>query len=237
MRKPFLIVKNITREGPGLLEEVLIRQNIPYALVDLDNGEAFPSPKDYAALVVLGGPDSANDQTEKITAELDKIREALAAGIPYLGICLGLQLLVKAAGGHVVKNHVPEIGFRDPNHKRFTVDLTPVGSTDPLFAGLKSPFQVFHLHGETVELTPDMLLLGTGQFCQHQIVKAGANAYGIQCHFELTPEMFDCWITEDPDLKQLDTAGLREDFRAIQADYRHTGIQLLQNFIKVAGYS
>lgn len=94
-----LIVKNITREAPGLLARVLDEHNISYDVVDLDKGEPFPSPLTYKALVVLGGPDSANDATDKMQQELDQVRAAFTAGLPYLGICLGLQVGVKAAGG------------------------------------------------------------------------------------------------------------------------------------------
>ena len=111
MPKKILIVKNITREGPGLLEELLREKGIKYKIIDLNKEESFPAPKNYSAVVVLGGPDSANDENEKILNELTRIREVVAERIPYLGICLGLQTLVKAMGGKVVRNSIKEIGF------------------------------------------------------------------------------------------------------------------------------
>ncbi|RMF06594.1 type 1 glutamine amidotransferase, partial [Candidatus Woesearchaeota archaeon] len=110
-----LIVKNITREGPGMLEHVLTSHSVPYKIVDLSMGDSFPSPEAYSAVVVLGGPDSANDETPKMKEELKRIRETLDAGIPYLGICLGMQTLTKAAGGKVLKCPVKEIGWRGPD--------------------------------------------------------------------------------------------------------------------------
>src|SRR3990172_6768384 len=107
-----LIAKNIDREGPGLLEEILKERSIAYETIDLDDGQLFPSPKKFAALVVLGGPDSANDSTEKMANELKRIKEALDAGVPYLGICLGMQALVKAAGGKVCKSNLKEVGWK-----------------------------------------------------------------------------------------------------------------------------
>ena len=92
-----LIVKNISREGPGILQNILDTEKISYDLIDLDKGQSFPSPAGYKAVVVLGGPDSANDMTPKMTAELARIVEVIDAGIPYMGICLGLQTLVKMA--------------------------------------------------------------------------------------------------------------------------------------------
>ena len=114
--------------------------------------------------------------------------------------------------------------------------MTEEGETDPLFKGLDHSFNVFHLHGETVELTNDMTLLAVGKFCRNQIVKVGSNAYGIQCHFELTPEMFEIWINEDPDLLMLDNEVLRSDFENIKIKYTRVGRQLFQNFLNIAGY-
>ncbi len=236
MEKEILIVKNITREGPGLLEEELKERGIGYTVADLDQGQNFPPVKNYGAVIVLGGPDSANDENEKMENELARIREAIAANIPYLGICLGLQTLVKAVGGKVVKSPTKEVGFIDPGGNSFTVGLTDEGKQDPLFEGLDHTFNVFHLHGETVELTDDMALLAIGKFCRNQIAKVGANAYGIQCHFELTPEMFEMWINEDPDLLQLDKEQLRANFEAIRDKYIQVGRQLFKNFLKIAGF-
>lgn len=237
---PILIVKNITREGPGLLEEVLTERSIQCNIVNLDAGEKFPDTKDYGALVVLGGPDSANDATPKMQQELQRIADATQVGLPYLGICLGLQTLVKANGGSVLKSPVREIGFMDHTGNPFQVTLTEAGKHDPLFAGMADTFTVFHLHGETVELPATMKfqaqLLGTGEFCTNQIVKVSEKGYGLQCHFELTPDMFEEWITQDPDLLELDAAKLRAQFTAIQSRYTTVGKKLFNNFLSIAGY-
>lgn len=235
MKKEILIVKNITREGPGLLEELLNERGIGYHITDLHHKEPFPLTDSYGAVVVLGGPDSANDQNEKMEVELLRIRQTIDANIPYLGICLGMQALVKAAGGKVIESPVKEIGFKGPDGDFFTVELTDQGKADPLFKGLQHAFAVFHLHGETVELTDDMILLGNGKFCPNQIVKVGSCAYGIQCHFELTPDMFESWINEDPDLIQLDRASLHADFESVRTHYTMTGRQLFENFLAIAG--
>jgi GMP synthase-like glutamine amidotransferase len=236
MEKVILIVKNITREDPGLLEKELKERGIGYAIADLHQGRNFPPVENYGAVVVLGGPDSANDENEKMENELARIREVIAAKIPYLGICLGLQTLVKAAGGKVVKSPTKEVGFIDPENNNFTVELTDEGKQDPLFEGLDDIFKVFHLHGETVELTDEMVLLAVGKFCRNQIARVGENAYGMQCHFELTPEMFDTWINEDPDLLQFDKEQLRANFEAIRDEYTRVGMQLFKNFLKIAGF-
>jgi GMP synthase (glutamine-hydrolysing) len=235
-RKEILIIKNITREDPGLLDDVIRENGIKDKIIDLSKGEKIDSVEKYGALIVLGGPDSANDETLKMKSELALIRQVLSEGIPYLGICLGLQMMVKVAGGQVVKSPVKEIGFRDQNGQFYIVTLTESGRKDLLFDGIEDTFNIFHLHGETVILTEKMYLLAEGRFCRNQIVKAGSNAYGIQCHFELTPEMFKTWIIEDPDLREHDIRQLSADFYTISGKYSATGRQIFQNFLRIAGF-
>jgi GMP synthase (glutamine-hydrolysing) len=230
-----LVIQNITREGPGLLEQVLRDEQVTFDVIDLDKGQELPALDGYKALVVLGGPDSANDDTPKMRAELACIKEGLDAGLPYLGICLGLQTLVKAAGGQVVKGDIKEVGFIDPDNNQHTVTLTEAGKADPLLAGLPEVLNVFQLHGETVDLTPGMTVLATGAFCRNQIVKVTDKAYGIQSHFELTPEMLTVWAQQDPDLTPIGEDKLSADFEAIKQSYTNTGQTLLRNFLRIAG--
>lgn len=234
--KEILFLKNISRENPGLLEDIIKELGIKYSIVDLSQNESIRSLDNYAAVVVLGGPDSANDKTPEMENELALIRNILDAKIPYLGICLGLQTLIKASGGEVVKSQTREIGFRDQNGENFKVELTESGREDILFKGLGNSLTVFQLHGETVMLTENMKLLATGEFCRNQIVKAGPTSYGIQCHFELTQEMLEVWMNEDQDLKELDRDHLRSDFETIRLNYTQTGRQLFLNFLKIAGF-
>src|SRR3989344_3781360 len=200
----------------------------------MKKGDAFPHPRDFSAVVVLGGPDSANDTTERMKAEINKIKEILNAGIPYFGICLGMQVLVKAAGGKVYKHSVPEIGWRDPDGNLFEIQSTRDGKKDPLLKGLPLKLKIFQLHGEIVQLTGAMKLLATGKHCQNQVIRVGKNAYGIQGHFELTGEMFEMWIAHDPDLKKMDKDALRKDYNAIKSDYETNGRRIAENFLKIA---
>lgn len=231
-----LIIENNKREQPGILEELLKERKIPYTIIDLDQGEIFPPMENYGAVVVLGGPDSANDKNEKIQNELQKIQEILNAGIPYLGICLGLQLLAKAVDGKVIKNPTREIGFRGPDNNYFTVELTDAGRKDPLLEGIEDTFQTFHLHEETIEITSTMTLLATGKFCKNQIVKIDHRTYGAQCHFEMTPELFKMWTREEPHLQKTDKEKLQNDFEISKEKYMRTGKKIFENFLKIAGF-
>lgn len=235
-----LIVQNITREGPGLLERLLREIAVEYEIVDLSKGERFPDPTPYAALVVLGGPDSANDATEKMNTELTQVKRAFDTGVPYLGVCLGLQIAVKVMGGAVVQSPVKEVGLSSPEGNPYSVSLTELaltalGKKDPLFVGLRNHFRVFQLHGETVELTDNMQLLAIGKDCPNQIVKFRRNAYGIQSHFELTREMLIEWVHADPDLTPIGEQKLLAEFETIEEAYTLTGLSLLRNFLHIAG--
>jgi len=234
---PVLIVKNCSREGPGLLETVLSQRQIPSVVVDLERGETFPSPKSYGAVIVLGGPQSANARTREMRHSLERIEETLKLQIPYLGICLGLQLLVKAAGGKVKKNGVREIGFRDSNGEFYEVELTQSGLKDPVLRGLPKLFRVFHIHGETVELTEGMTLLGRGKTCTHQIVKVANQAYGLQGHVELTDDIFRTWMNEDEDLRSQSKTDLDSDYRLNRERLMETGTRLFENFVSMSSDS
>jgi GMP synthase (glutamine-hydrolysing) len=237
-RRTVLIVQNISREGPGLLRRILAETAIPYHLVDLSQGQSFPDPTEYGALVVLGGPDSANDTTPKMQDELERVGQALRANVPYLGICLGLQVAVKVAGGNVVPG-VKEVGLHAPDGTPYSVSLTDLaltalGKKDPLFLGLRNDFRVFQLHGETVETTAGMQLLATGRHCRTQIIKINSNAYGIQSHFELTREMLQEWLQAEPDLTPLAEQAVLAEFDALEEVYTITGLSLLRNFLHIA---
>ena len=235
MTRPILILKNVPRENPGLIEILLKEHNLQYQIIDFENSTKIDSIENYSALIVLAGPDSANDLTLKMQNELTLIRKAIQSQIPYLGVCLGLQTLVKSMGGTVEKCQTNEIGFRDPENKFFNVRLTEDGRKDGLFKNLPDNLNVFQLHGETIQLTPQMTLLATGDYCKNQIVKIGKTAYGIQSHFELTNDLLESWIIDDLDLQMLNPGQLRSDFKTIKSDYRNTGRQLFFNFLTIAG--
>ena len=98
MRNTVLIVKNITHEGPGLLETALVGRGIASVSINLAAGELFADPRQFGAVVVLGGPQSANDQTSSMQLQLRQVEQLLHEEIPYLGVCLGMQIVVKAGG-------------------------------------------------------------------------------------------------------------------------------------------
>lgn len=236
MASKLWFIKNMTHEAAGLFSVFAEREGIPYEIVDLHRGERFPEVLSGQAVVILGGPDSANDVTPKILSELEALRSCLRGGIPCLGICLGLQLLVKAAGGSVLRNPVKEIGFRDSDGAWFQMEKTEWGISDPFLQGTPDVSKVFQLHGETVSLTPAMQRLASGRFCKNQIVKIQEGAYGIQGHVELSERMFEDWLAEDADLRRMDGAGLRRDFESVRRSLEHSSQTIFKNFLRISGF-
>lgn len=235
MKRIITIVRNCAREGPGLLDHVIASRNLAAVEVHAFAGGAFPPLDGSAALIVLGGPSSANDETVVMNAERLFVAEAVHAGVPVLGICLGLQILVKALGGAVVRNKGKEVGFRDHRGKRNTIALTAEGKKDPLFAGIPPVVPVFQLHGEAVVPAPGMTLLAVGEHCVPQAVKIAKRAYGLQCHCEMTPSMLADWLREDSDLSLLPPDSVRTDFAEIRDEYDAIGRTLFENFFALAG--
>jgi GMP synthase-like glutamine amidotransferase len=227
-------IKNMTHEAAGLLSVFAEKEKVPFDIVDLHCGQSFPEVAAGQALVILGGPDSANDESPKIRSELDALRQCMDRGIPCLGICLGLQLLVKAAGGRVLKSSVKEIGFRDPEGGWFDMRLTDAGKKDPLLAGIPDSCKVFQLHGETVELTPSMACLAEGTFCRNQIVRVRESVYGIQGHVELSERMFEDWLAADEDLRRMEAGVLRRDFGTAREELEFSSAMLFKNFLKIS---
>jgi GMP synthase (glutamine-hydrolysing) len=228
-------VKNMTHEAAGLFSFFVERHNIPSSIVDLHQGEKFPEVAKEDAVVVLGGPDSANDTHPKILSELEALRQCLREGIPCLGVCLGLQLLVKAAGGSVFRNSVKETGFRDPGGGWFEMEKTADGKKDPLLAEIPDLCKVFELHGETVGLASSMTCLARGRFCENQIVRIQERAYGIQGHVELSGRMFEDWLVADEDLRKMNAAELRRDFSAVRSELEKSSETLFKNFLRISG--
>lgn len=230
-----LIVKNCAREGPGTLGEILRSNSIEQEIVEIERAEEIPDPTEHEALIVMGGPASANDTTKAMQQEIAAIEQAVRADMPYLGICLGMQALVKACGGRVIRNPIKEVGWKDLQGKRFSLELTPAGKKDAIFKGLETTLPIFHLHGETVELTDAMQLLATGKHCRNQAVKVGNNAYGFQGHLELTTAMLDTWLAEDDDLKQLSAEEVKRDHAAVREEYESNSKKVFTNFLRTAG--
>ncbi|EDP64987.1 glutamine amidotransferase [alpha proteobacterium BAL199] len=145
-----------------------------------------PDPSEYAAVVVFGGPMSANDDhcLAGIGREIDYTNRVLDSGVPYLGICLGAQILARALGGSVTphpQNHV-EVGY---------TRVEPVPGAEELFEHSRFFYQ-WHREGFEMPRGATPLATGTGAF-PNQAFRVGEKVYGLQFHPEITLAMIHRW--------------------------------------------
>ncbi len=188
--KKVLVIKQVLHEGPGIIGMELLRLGIDMVTVEVYNGEVIPETLDgYAALIVLGGPMGVYEEEvfPFITEELRLIRHALKESVPVLGVCLGSQLLARAAGAKVYRGTVTEIGF-------YSVAVTEDGRIDPLTRGLTGDLSVFQWHGDTFDLPEAAALLASSKTYPQQMFRVGRAGYGIQFHLEVTVEMVIDWV-------------------------------------------
>lgn len=197
-----LICKNITTEGPGTVEDFLKAKKIPYTIVDLSVGEDIPDTEKYNALILMGGPMSANDDGiyPYIKKEEGLVRDFIAKNKSVLGVCLGAQIIAKALGARVYKGAEKEIGW-------FDIELTVNGIRDyfmrklavhPQAGDIWKRFKVFHWHEETFDIPNGAEKLASSDICQNQAFRYGDNAYAFQFHIEVTKDMVYDWLKNEP---------------------------------------
>ena len=186
----FLVFQHIDIEHPGIFRDFFAADGIAWDAVELDAGERIPSFDGYDALWVMGGPMDVWQEEEHpwFRAEKAAIREAvMGRRMPFMGICLGHQLLGASVGGKVGKAPLAEVGILD-------VELTPAGRRDPLFDGIADRFKALQWHGaEVQEAPPGATILAQSPLCRVQAMRIGSNAYGLQYHTELTPQTVAEW--------------------------------------------
>ena len=186
MQKEILIFRHFPTEGPGYLAEFLDRHGLRHRMIRVDAGEPVPeSIADAPGLVFMGGPMSVNDPLPWIPKSLDLIRQAVAAGVPVLGHCLGGQLMARALGGRVRPNRVKEIGW-------LPVERVADGPGAGWLNGLPDRFEVFHWHGEAFSIPEGATHILRSRHCRNQGFALG-NSLALQCHIEMTAAMVRTW--------------------------------------------
>lgn len=231
----FLVFQHIDVEHPGIFRDFMREEGIARETVELDAGEAIPSFDGFDALIAMGGPMDTWEEDEHpwLAPEKAAIRRwVLELRRPFLGVCLGHQLLSDALGGGVAKMRAPEVGI-------LAVELTEAGKADPLFAGLGPSVRCLQWHGAEVSPPPaDAVVLATSPLCPVQAMRAGPAAYGVQFHGEITAATVPDWgriPTYRAALEQVAGAGAQARLAAEaarhMADFNRAARVLFDNFL------
>jgi len=223
--KKILLIVHQEHSDPGRVGSQLAELGYDLDLRRPACGDALPPGiDDYAGAVVFGGPMSANDDhLPFIRTELDWITRAAHSGKPYLGICLGAQLLARGLGCKVEAH--PE-GMHEIGYYR----LTPTRDGRHLF---DEGGHFYQWHGEGFEVPSDAVLLAEGPHFRNQAFRFGKAAYGIQFHPEVTYTMVQRWTTKAAHRMVLPGAQSREEQFAKRELYDHQIAAWLQRFLRL----
>ena len=148
----------------------------------------LPDPDSVDGAIVLGGSLRASDR--RLDEARRWIRDAVVRGMPYLGICLGGQLLARALGARTRPASAPEIGLHD-------IFLTDAGARDPLFAGLPRRLEVFGFHEDCFDLPSRAVPLAGSPRCRFQAFRFGTTAYALQFHPEVRVPDLERWLDSE----------------------------------------
>lgn len=185
-----LVFQHIDCEHPGSLRSFLAADNIEWHAVNLDQGESIPPLEDYEALWVMGGPMDVWDVEEHpwLIPEKAAIRRWVnELDKPYLGLCLGHQLLADALGGSCALQRPPEIGIVE-------VELTTAANNDPLFSGSPQKQKCLQWHSVCVAQAPEnTTILASSDICRIQAMRVGSNAWSMQYHLEVEADTVANW--------------------------------------------
>ena len=189
-----------------------------------------PDPaRSYDAVMVFGGsqhPDQ-DDRFGWLGREEEFLREVLAEEVPVVGVCLGAQMLARAAGASVGPARVPEIGWLD-------VTLTGEGASDPVLGVLPARASVFQWHHYTFSLPPRGKALADSEICLQAFRLDGRPAWGMQFHAEVTRAMVAAWVEEDPDDLPMPAAELTAESDARMEQSNMQGRALADAFLREA---
>ena len=182
----FLILQHINIEHPGIFLNFMKEDNIKIDTVELDENEKIPQLEQYDAMIVMGGPmDTWQEETYPwLKPEKEEIHKFVCIQKkPFLGLCLGAQLLSEAIGGKVKKMKIPEIGVLNVS----------ILDNKSIFSGLDKNLKSLQWHSyEVHDLPSNANVLASSPACKIQAFSS-EKAFGLQFHVEQTNETVPQW--------------------------------------------
>ena len=186
-------LQHIAIEDPGTFKDFLLADGHELTTVQLDEGDQIPSNLDeFDAMLCMGGPMDTFMEGDYpwLVSEKKAIEEyVIELKKPFLGFCLGCQLLGEVLGGNVVKSTPPEIGVLD-------IDITNTAKNDPVFNFLPNKIKALQWHSYEVKGLEDVQgvsVIGSSPSTKYQIFGYNNHAYGIQFHLEIRKSTVDDW--------------------------------------------
>ena len=191
--KNVLVLQHIVLEDPGYIKDLMEADGWQLTQIELDEGESIPGDLScYDAMLCMGGPMDTWMEAEYpwLIEEKKRIHEwVVEMGKPFLGFCLGCQLLGEVLGGEVAKSEPAEIGVLD-------IEMTTAAQQDQLFSGYPDTIKAVQWHSYEVkglESNPDVTVLGSSDSTRYQIFKYREHAYAIQFHVEVRIDTVMQW--------------------------------------------
>jgi GMP synthase (glutamine-hydrolysing) len=226
-----LILKNVSSEGPGTIEDHLRENGIAFRTVDLVT-EELPSVEKIDTLVIMGGPMSVNESDiyPYIKKEVEVARDFIRKDKKVFGVCLGAQIMASSLGAKVYPGAEKEIGW-------FDIELQEEGVRDSLMTKMAvhpkagdfwKKFKVFHWHGETFDLPPGAVRLAKSALYPNQAFRYGKNAYAFQFHIEVRKEMVYEWLKDE----SVDMDRIARDTEQCYEDYHERALNFYKAFFK-----
>jgi len=188
-----IVLQHIKIEDPGYIKDLMLNDGVNLTTIELDEGEKIPNDlSKFDAMFCMGGP--MDTWMEKkypwLIDEKKKIKEfVVTLKKPYLGFCLGCQLLGEAVGGNVVKSNPSEIGIMD-------VNFSAEKNNDSLFSTFPNKIKSLQWHSyevDNLQSNKDVVILASSPITKYQIFKYQNHAYGIQFHIEIKDTTVNEW--------------------------------------------
>ena len=188
-----IVLQHIKIEDPGYIKDLMLLDNVNLTTIELDEGEKIPNDLNkFDAMFCMGGPMDTwmEDKYPWLIEEKKKIKNFVVdLQKPYLGFCLGCQLLGEAVGGKVVKSNPAEIGMMD-------INFSNKKNNDSLFSSFPNKIKSLQWHSYEVnnlESNKDVTILASSPITKYQIFKYKNHAYGIQFHIEIKNTTVNEW--------------------------------------------